>query len=300
MAGEVKIPFSSAFNLYFVHRNQANDVWYIVGQVFEVWGTDGRDADDYDAALIDDAGGMHVGDFDTNIPLGHYIAQAYIDTGTPVDGDDSPGAEEIWWNGTSEETQTQFELKANNLDHLMKTAVGNNADMTAEVTDGTVLSNVLSKTSDTSTYEVADDSLEANRDHIGDGTNLTEAGGDGNHLTAIDLPNQTMDITGNIFGSLAGSVGSVAGNVDGNVTGTVTGKTPAEAGDEMNLAADAIKDVSYDETTAFPVKSEDSGSTEIARTGADGDTLETLSDEIAAQATPNDISVDNTFIAVSS
>lgn len=36
-------------------------------------------------------------------------------------------------------------------------------------------------------------------------------------LTAIDLPNQTMDITG----SLSGAVGSVTGNVGGNVTGSV-------------------------------------------------------------------------------
>jgi hypothetical protein len=41
------------------------------------------------------------------------------------------------------------------------------------------------------------------------GAGLTEAGGDGDHLTAINLPNQTMDIVGNITGNLSGSVGSV-------------------------------------------------------------------------------------------
>ena len=119
----------------------------------------------------------------------------------------------------------------------------------------------------------------------GDGDHLAEAGGDGDQLTAINLPNQTMDITGNLsgsVGSVSGAVGSVAGNVDGLVTGTVAGKTPAEAGDAMNLAADAIKAVSYDESTAFPVKADDAGATQIARVGADSDTLETLSDEIAA------------------
>ncbi len=55
----------------------------------------------------------------------------------------------------------------------------------------------------------------------------------------------------------------------------------AVAGDAMTLAADAIKAVSYDETTAYPLKSADTGSTEVARTGADSDTLEDLSDEIA-------------------
>lgn len=41
------------------------------------------------------------------------------------------------------------------------------------------------------------------------GANATEAGGTGDHLTAIDLPNQTMDITGSITGNLSGSVGSI-------------------------------------------------------------------------------------------
>jgi len=42
------------------------------------------------------------------------------------------------------------------------------------------------------------------------GDGLTEAGGDGDHLNAINLPNQTMDITGNITGNLSGSVGTCA------------------------------------------------------------------------------------------
>jgi len=57
------------------------------------------------------------------------------------------------------------------------------------------------------------------------GAGLTEAGGTGDHLTAINLPNQTMDITGNLsgsVGSVTGAVGSVTGAV-GSVTGTVGG-----------------------------------------------------------------------------
>lgn len=49
----------------------------------------------------------------------------------------------------------------------------------------------------------------------------------------------------------------------------------------VNLADDAITSAKFDESTAFPITSADSGSTQIARTGADSDTLETLSDEIA-------------------
>lgn len=50
----------------------------------------------------------------------------------------------------------------------------------------------------------------------------------------------------------------------------------------VDLADDAITSAKFDETTAFPLKSDDSGSTQVARTGADSDTLEILSDEIAA------------------
>jgi len=76
----------------------------------------------------------------------------------------------VSWNATAlADIQTQAEdaLIVDNLDHLEKTAVANNADMTAEVSDGTVLSNILSKTSDTSTYVVGTDSLEAISDKIG-------------------------------------------------------------------------------------------------------------------------------------
>lgn len=59
---------------------------------------------------------------------------------------------------------------------------------------------------------------------------------------------------------------------------------PAKAGDAMTLADDAITSAKYDESTAFPVKSADTGSTALARTGADSDTLETLSDQIDGAA----------------
>jgi len=60
----------------------------------------------------------------------------------------------------------------------------------------------------------------------------------------------------------------------------ITAEGFAVAGDAMTLAADAIKAISYDESTAFPLKAADTGVTQIARVGADGDTLETLSDQI--------------------
>ncbi len=56
--------------------------------------------------------------------------------------------------------------------------------------------------------------------------------------------------------------------------------SPAAVGSEMKLEDNAITAAKHDESTSFPIKSTDSGASEIARTGADGDTLEDLSDEI--------------------
>jgi len=97
-------------------------------------------------------------------------------------------------------------------------------------------------------YDATTDSQEALRDHVGDGTNLTEAGGNGDHLTAINLPDQTMNITGNITGNLSGSVGSVTGNVGGNVTGSV-GSLATQAKADVNTE---VLDVLNTDTFAEP------------------------------------------------
>lgn len=60
---------------------------------------------------------------------------------------------------------------------------------------------------------------------------------------------------------------------------------PAKAGDEMALVNDAITSGKYDQTTAHPLTSADSGATAVMRTGADGDTGKTLSDQIDATST---------------
>lgn len=106
--------------------------------------------------------------------------------------------------------------------------------------------------------------IEGQTDDIGAaGAGLTEAGGTGDQYTGI------------------ASVGAVAGNVGGNVAGSVGSVTAG-----VTLANDAITAAKFDEVTAFPVTSADTGATQIARVGADADTLETLSDEIAGVTAP--------------
>lgn len=55
------------------------------------------------------------------------------------------------------------------------------------------------------------------------------------------------------------------------------------------LVDDAITSAKFDESTAFPLVSADNGATQVARVGADGDTLETISDQIDAVPTASEI-----------
>lgn len=116
------------------------------------------------------------------------------------------------------------------LDHLVHTA---DAD---DVANDSIIGKLASTDGDWSNFVDTTDSLQSIRDHIGDGTNLTEAGGDGDHLTAINLPNQTMDITGDITGNLSGSVGSVTAFAADSITAA------ALNADAVAEIADAIFD----------------------------------------------------------
>lgn len=83
-----------------------------------------------------------------------------------------------------------------------------------------------------------------------------EIGAAGAGLTAINLPDQTMNITGDITGNLSGSVGSVTGNVGGNVTGSVGSVVAAVAitsNIKKNQALAAFEFLLTDSTTHLPV-----------------------------------------------
>ena len=85
-------------------------------------------------------------------------------------------------------------------------------------------------------------------------------------------------ITTNLNADVAGveaKIDTIDGVVDAILVDT------SALSDGVTLADDAISAAKFDESTAFPLKAADTGSTQVARTGADGDTLEKLSDEIA-------------------
>jgi len=119
-----------------------------------------------------------------------------------------------------------------NLDHFVGTSSG-----IPSLPAGTYLD--LLQDDGTATYSRTTDSLQAIRDHAttiksdtaNTLTDTAEIGTAGAGLSNINLPNQTMDITGD----LSGSVGSVAGNVDGSVGSNVE-LGPAEVNAECDTA----------------------------------------------------------------
>ena len=72
-----------------------------------------------------------------------------------------------------------------------------------------------------------------------------------------------------------------------NLDATVSSR--AAPGDAMTLPDDAITAGKFDQLTAFPLESADSGASKVARTGADSDTLETLSDQVDGLPTDQDV-----------
>lgn len=105
MSNEIHINYSSGNTVYFVIRNTTGQVWNLLAEAFEDWGTAGRNADDYDLPLTDKAGSRYVGDFDADIPAGRYTIQAFLQAGeNPDDGDTLIGAREIIWRESGELT----------------------------------------------------------------------------------------------------------------------------------------------------------------------------------------------------
>jgi hypothetical protein len=105
MATEIQVNYASGSTLYAVIRSRSAEVWYPAGQVFELWGTNSRNADDYDISLIDKSGSKHVGDFDAHVPAGRYYIQVFLQAGAnPSDNDELIAGSEILWSGSGEIT----------------------------------------------------------------------------------------------------------------------------------------------------------------------------------------------------
>ena len=100
-ANEIRSFNAGATTCFAVVREIDGDAWYVVGQVFEAWGTGGRDADDYDIALVDKSGDMFIGTMDTDIAAGYYYILTFQQAGVnPADTDPVIWQEYGYWSGT--------------------------------------------------------------------------------------------------------------------------------------------------------------------------------------------------------
>jgi len=135
-----------------------------------------------------------------------------------------------------------------NLDHLMHTAVASNADMSTEVPDGTVLSNLMTKTGDTSDYAYATDSLEA----FGEGVNvLTVEGVDA--TDAIQTSAGAALIAYNLDHLMKTPVASNADMTTEIPNGTVLSNLMTKTGDTSDYAyaTDSLEGLANVWTTAL-------------------------------------------------
>lgn len=109
---EVQLNFVSGKNMYFCVRNDAGKVAYLVGNVFETWGTAARDANNY-ATLFTAVGGDHyVASFPSWIAEGEYAIQVFERSGaTPVDADKLKGSGTLLWDGSQERSISEVALQ---------------------------------------------------------------------------------------------------------------------------------------------------------------------------------------------
>ena len=104
MANEIAHDHTTGSTLYFCAFQPDGNVFLTGGASDEVWGTGGRDADDYDETMTEDgAGGHYVGTFDTSIAAGVYQVAVYLQAGgSPADTDTALARGEIYWDGSAE------------------------------------------------------------------------------------------------------------------------------------------------------------------------------------------------------
>ncbi len=101
---EVFHNFTTGNTLYSCVFQLDGNVFLSNGESDEVWGTGGRDADDYDMTMTEDGvGGHYVGSFDASIPEGVYRVTVFLQAGAnPVDADFPLAQGVIYWNGAAE------------------------------------------------------------------------------------------------------------------------------------------------------------------------------------------------------
>ncbi len=106
MPNEIWHNFTTGNTLYSTAFQLDGNVFLTGGASDEIWGTGGRDADNYDEAMTEDGtGGHYVGSFASAIAAGTYRVTVFLQaSGSPADSDVALAQGEIYWDGTAEIT----------------------------------------------------------------------------------------------------------------------------------------------------------------------------------------------------
>lgn len=156
-----------------------------------------------------------------------------------------------------------------NLDHLMKTG---DATLTNIVADNTAMAHLMAIDADISDYDDSTHSLEA----------IAGAGGGG--APTVEQIRAEIDLNSTKLADIVADTNELQGAwANGGRLDLIIDAIVDDTGTSgVKLADASIGLDTFDNMTAYPLKYPDQESTKVARTGADADTLETLSDEIAA------------------
>lgn len=193
-ANEINAFAPGVTTAYSVVREADGDVWYIVGDTFEVWGTGARTAADYDIALTGKSGNMFVGDMDTDIGAGSYhIATHYQVAGAPADTDPVVWQEYGYWTGSV----WTLGPDAADIDAILTDTNELQTDWTDAGRLDVILDSTLSGVSNLANVGAAVNTTAKDADDgfvINTGTN---EGNDEDSTHALDGTNHTIDSTGN-------------------------------------------------------------------------------------------------------
>lgn len=168
------------------------------------------------------------------------------------------------------QTEAEDALIAKNLDHFMKTAVADNDDMTTEVPDGTVLSNIMTKDGDTSDFVPSDESLQGIRDAMRI-TGLDIADGiSGNTVTKKRGDHWTVEFTGdNVIGDITDftklwlTVKRKADDLDSEAIFMILLSDPADAGDGIQYLNGAAVETADKDQCGITVSDEGTGAATV-------------------------------------
>lgn len=148
---------------------------------------------------------------------------------------------------TAIEAEVEDALQAMHLDHLQAVATAA-ADMTAEVVDASVLSRMLSKTSDTSTYDPTTDAQEMLSDKLGGFSGDGGAAQDDSTKASLDLAHTDLDailveVDERVMGRTQVKEFSVTAAANAGVTNVATVTTQAVLIKSCVIHADAAQTV---------------------------------------------------------